>query len=97
MATKGSAVGGKRKAASVTKGKSDGMPKMAKLENGKKPEPVEDDSEDDFESFSDSDDGGATLDDDASSKGFKGSDSQANGKSAQSGKDPSHPLELVCP
>ncbi|KAK3191561.1 Pumilio y domain member 6 [Lecanicillium sp. MT-2017a] len=84
MATKSSSIGSKRKAAPVTKGKSDGMPKKAKLETGKKPKPApvdEDDSEDDFESFSDSEDGGVQLEGETEAKGSSGGNLQANGKS----------------
>lgn len=71
MATKSAAVGSKRKATSGDKGKPSAMTKKARLDGSKKAEPVEEAS-DDFEDFSDSDDGGVKLDSKNDGKNIKG-------------------------
>lgn len=76
MATKAISAGSKRKATVASKGKSDSKTKKARLEPVAEPE--QDESSDDFESFSDSDDGGAKLEDEQPKKQSKRSDG-ANG------------------
>lgn len=76
MATKATFAGSKRKATVASKGKSDSKTKKARLEPVAEPE--QDESSDDFESFSDSDDGGAKLEDEQPKKHSKKSEG-ANG------------------
>lgn len=64
----------KRKASSSYKGKPDSKVKKAKLEvrtKAPKPTKKEEDKEESFESFSDSEDGGAKLDDGSAPKRAK--------------------------
>lgn len=74
MATKTAAAGSKRKATSGDKGKPSAMTKKARVEVNAKSAPVKEDA-DDFEDFSDSDDGGVKLndkkEDKASIKGYQ--------------------------
>lgn len=85
MAAKDLAIGNKRKASGDKKGKSDGKVKKAKLEEVAEPEEAQDNESDDFESFSDSDDGGVKLGQNRSHKQFKKNDDDSNGKTFERG------------
>lgn len=79
MASKDLVIGSKRKASGASKGKSDGKPKKAKVEKVAEPKEDVEMEEDDFASFSDSEDGGARLGEDRSKKPpFKKNDSNGN-------------------
>lgn len=79
MAAKDLAIGSKRKASGASKGKSDTKPKKAKVEKAAEPEEDVEMEDDDFESFSDSEDGGARLGEDRSKKPpFKKNDANGN-------------------
>lgn len=85
MATKAASTGSKRKATVGSKGKSDGKSKKARLETVAQTQRDEDESSDDFDSFSDSDDGGVKLDDEQPKKQYKKADGE-NGKTGDKGK-----------
>ncbi|KAH8736929.1 armadillo-type protein [Ilyonectria robusta] len=78
MATKSASVGSKRKSAPYAKGKSGS--KKARLDETKARRAPKEDPEDDSNDVSDSEDGGAKLDDGASGKEFKKSVSGVNAK-----------------
>jgi pumilio homology domain family member 6 len=82
MATKGAMVDKKRKmSSSAPKGKPDGKFKKAKVEQPKpKPVPESEDASDDFEDFSDSDDGGVKLGQQRDNNRPKGANGQQDGK-----------------
>ena len=81
MATKSAAVGSKRKVAPSGKGKFDGNAKKARLDEKKvRREPIED-PEEDSDDVSDSEEGGASLGDNAPKKSWK----EANGKTFERG------------
>jgi len=87
MATKNAAAGNKRKSGPGGKGKSEGKVKKARFEP--KPQPEATEESDDFESFSDSDDGGAKLEKTPSSKsGSKNADKAPKDKTFERGNWP---------
>ncbi|KND90209.1 Pumilio homology domain family member 6 [Tolypocladium ophioglossoides CBS 100239] len=80
MAAKDLKVGDKRKAASGSKGKSDGKVKKARLNNSKPPKKATKKEADDFEDFTDSDDGGVKLDTKADNKAAKKTEGSTDAK-----------------
>ncbi|KAK5990952.1 Pumilio-like protein [Cladobotryum mycophilum] len=83
MATKSATAGSKRKAAPSSKMKFDGKNKKARLD---KKTQHQEEAEDDFESLSDSDDGGVKIDTEKPSKASKNTEKPSNGKSFEAGQ-----------
>jgi pumilio family protein 6 len=104
MATKSAAVGTKRKSAPSTRGKIASKPKKARVDVTKsRQQPKEDpeeDPEEDSSDVSDSEDGGAKLDNESSKKGSKNANGYANGNTFERGMlshQPSLTLANQCP
>ncbi|KAH6898855.1 armadillo-type protein [Thelonectria olida] len=86
MATKSAAVGTKRKSATSTRGKTNPKFKKARVDETKSRRQPEEDPEEDSSDVSDSEDGGAKLNNESSNKDTKNSNGNANGKTFERGQ-----------